>query len=219
MGNWIYLFVLLCLALLLMIYPLRRYNKALILIISLFFIGLSGVAYWQWGGFYQLKRYEDKQRQTTRANEVLKQYKTPAALIDKLTERLRANPNSAKGWYLLGRLLASQNQWPAARDAFSRAVALDSLDLRYRINWIDALWNVNQQQFNPMIRKQLHQVLNQDPKQPDALAMLAMDAYQQQRYRRAIVYWEMLLQMTSPDSDAARALRKAIAKAQQQLHL
>ena len=60
-------------------------------------------------------------------------------------------------------------------------------------------------------------MLLKNPKQPDALAMLAMDAYQEKHYQIAINYWQQLLIITPPNSDAAKALRKAIAKAQAKL--
>ena len=58
-------------------------------------------------------------------------------------------------------------------------------------------------------------VLKSNPKQPDALAMLAMDAFLSKAYSQAIAYWERLLVLVPKDSEDALAIRKAIAKAQQ----
>ena len=135
-------------------------------------------------------------------------------MIEQLKKKISEQPQRARGWYLLGRLYASQGEWSAAQRAFATAVRLKPLNERYAVNDINAIWNANHQQFNDLIRQRLQQLIARNPQQPDALAMLAMDAYQQKHFEQAIQYWQLLLTLTPGDSEAAQALRQAIAKAQ-----
>ena len=214
MVQWIYFIPLILLAVLVIISAFGGIEKKTSIFLSIGLISFVIFSYRQWGGWDSWTHFQDKQARVQKAEEVIKQFKNPQELIEKLKSKLDQTPASARGWYLLGRLYSSQRDWHAAKDSFAIASRLKPENERYRVNYIDALWKLNQQQFTVEIRKKLRHLLHKNPKQPDALAMLAMDAYQQQHYRAAIRYWQKLLKLTSPDSEASKALRKAIAKAQ-----
>ena len=116
---------------------------------------------------------------------------------------------------MLGRLYASQGTWEKAKAAFAMASELEPDSEKYRINYAQSLWQLNHQAFNDAIRAVFFSVLKSNPEQPDALAMLAMDAFLSKAYSQAIAYWERLLVLVPKDSEDALAIRKAIAKAQQ----
>ncbi len=144
--------------------------------------------------------------------------KNPAQLIERLKARLESEPESARGWYLLGRLYASQGQWTSARDAFQRSYELNPEDMSATINYAQSLWQLNQQHFNDQVRNLFKTVLKKNPDEPEALAMLAMDAFMNHDYPSAIDYWQHLLKLAPEQSEEARMIRKAIAKAQEKLH-
>ena len=217
MIEWIYFTPLLLLAVLVIVSAFGVIEKKTSIFLSIGMILFVIFSYRQWGGWDAWTHFKDKQARTQKAEEVIKQFKTPHELIEKLKSKLDQTPASARGWYLLGRLYSSQNDWTAAKDSFQTAVRLKPENERYKVNYIYALWEFNQQHFDAHIRKNLQRMLLKNPKQPDALAMLAMDAYQEKHYQIAINYWQQLLIITPPNSDAAKALRKAIAKAQAKL--
>lgn len=216
MIDWLYLALLLVVAVVIIFFALRK-KSLLVVVLSFLFCIFVVLLYWQWGGWLSWQRYQDKQVKNEQVQDILKQFKTPNVLIQKLKQKLNERPGSARGWYLLGRLYASQNDWHAAHDSFLKAIALAPNHERYLMNDIYAQWMINNKLFNKEIRKNLRSLLRQNPKQPDALAMLAMDAYQQKNYKLAITYWQELLVLAPADSEAASALRKAIAKAQRRL--
>lgn len=217
MTDWIYLGLLLIIAGVIIFNAVKKKG----LLFSLLFIPfmlLVTLGYWQWGGWVSWQHYQNQQSKMQQVQKALKQFKTPDALIQKFKTQLKANPGSARGWYLLGRLYSSQNNWLAAHEAFQEAAELKPADEQYLINIIYSLWQINQQKFNPEIRQKLHTILQKNSKQPDALAMLAMDAYQRKEYQQAVTYWQVLLTLTPPNSEAAKSLRQAIAKAQEKLN-
>ena len=195
--------------------PLRATLATTALLIG--FIIFVVVLYGQWGGWFAWQHDQIKQAKAEQVQAILRQFKSPEVLIEKLKQKLDDTPQSARGWYLLGRLYASQNDWRAAHDAFQQAIQREPSNEHYLMNDIYAKWMINQQQFNPEIRKNLQTLIQQNPKQPDALALLAMDAYQQKNYQQATAYWQELLVLAPSDSEAAGALRKAIAKAQRKI--
>lgn len=204
--------ILLLLAIAILAYPLRRHKKGLLLIIPLYLV-LSLTAYWYWGGFAQWQAFNKAQAQKKQVQAILKQIKSPQVLVAQLKSRLKQDPTSAKGWYLLGRLDASLGDWQAAAKAFLRAKQLNPSDVLVQVNYAAALWQTRHQHFDEEICALLQAVLVQDAQQVDALSMLAMAAFQEKDYPKAIDYWQRLLQMAQANSADANAIAEAIAKA------
>lgn len=201
---------------LLICYPLRRHVLFCTLFIPFIMLMEFG-AYSSWGGFRLWQQHVQEQRAKDQALKVLKTVKSPQELIEKLKLRLEKNPDSAKGWYLLGRLYSSQQQQTEAVKAFAKAHQLQPTDEQFTVNYAHSLWIANHQQFNPKIKGLFNRLLENNPNQPDALAMLAMDAYSSQNYETAISYWQRLLKLVPRDSEESKALQKAIEKAHKKL--
>jgi len=201
-----------------LVYPLRRHFIFSILLVPVIFIMVS-VGYYYWGGFAQWRQYVHRYNSQEQAQKVLQSIKTPQELINKLRARLDDSPKSAKGWYLLGRLYSSQNDRQNALNAFTKAYQFKPDDEQYAVNYAHSLWLVNNQQFTVQITEILTHLLKNNPKQPDALAMLAMDAFESHAYEDAISYWQRLLKIAPQQSEEAQAIRKAIAKAQARINL
>ncbi|WED41786.1 tetratricopeptide repeat protein [Legionella cardiaca] len=218
MNKWLLIcfLMLVLLALPVILYPFRK-SKGISFLLTLM-IALAIIAgYWHWGAMPQWQLFLDHEEKQKKVQAVLQSIKNPMQLIEKLKARLQTDPNSARGWYLLGRLYASQEQWVSARDAFEKAHQLNPDDEATTVNYAQSLWQLNQQQFNDAIRALFKKLLQKNPNQPDALAMLAMDAFTAQDYQQAIDYWQQLLKLAPEQSQEAQMIRKAIAKAQQQL--
>lgn len=217
MNEWwllVCFIVLSLLALPVALYPLRKTRVLVLSLIPTLILALS-LAYWHWGTWQNWQAYIHREAKQQQVQAVLQTIKSPAELIDRLQARLKENPESARGWYLLGRLYASQNEWLQARDAFSKAYQLNREDEAAAVNYAQSLWQLNQQQFNEQTRGLFKTLLQKNPNQPDALAMLAMDAFTSHDYQRAINYWQQLLKLAPEQSEEAQMIRKAIAKAQQ----
>ncbi|MBA2652179.1 MAG: tetratricopeptide repeat protein [Tatlockia sp.] len=201
------------LALPIMLYPLGKSKALFLTAIPVFIIALS-LAYWHWGAWPQWQNHVRQETSKQRIEAVLQTIKSPIELIDKLKQRLAQEPKSTRGWYLLGRLYASEGKWSEAEAAFSRAHQQSPDDELATVNYAQSLLQLNQQEFNQQIRNILLSLLQQKPNQPDALAMLAMDAFKNQDFLQAINYWQQLLNLAPEHSEEAQMIRKAIAKAE-----
>jgi cytochrome c-type biogenesis protein CcmH len=217
MNEWwllICFLVLGLLALLLMLYPLRKARVLSATLLPMLIL-VSFFAYWHWGAWVDWQKYLYRQAQQQKVQAVLKTIKDPRELIARMQARLQENPKSARGWYLLGRLYISQNEWLLARDAFYKAHQLSPEDENTTVNYAQTLWQLNKQQFDQQTRTLFKTLLQKNPQQPDALAMLAIDAFTNHNYQLAIDYWQELLSLAPKQSEEAQLIRKAIARAQQ----
>ncbi len=158
------------------LYPLRAAPRVFFLAPVL--ILLISLAYWHWGSVGEWIHYLQTREKQQHIQQMLKSMQGPSALIEQLKQAVKEQPNRAKGWYLLGRLYVSQNQWQLADDAFTKAYQLEPDNEQFTLNYVQNAWQMNQQKFTDTHRKLLAHVLEKNPNQPDALAMLAMDAYQ-----------------------------------------
>ena len=219
MNEWLLLFVFLILLLIAMgvvLYPLRPFRaRSLVWVIIL--SALVGLGYGTWGAWPAWTHHHQEQASQQRAQALLKTVRDPEELIEKLKATLQKQPRSAEGWYLLGRLYASQHRWTDACRAFKRAHQIQPDDEKITVNYVHSLWQFYHQVFDEHSRALLTQVLKNNPNQPDALGMLALDAYARKHYQQAIDYWQRVLKIVPPQSDDAKAIRKSIADAQEKM--
>lgn len=208
-ALWIGLLLLLSVALGLILYPLRQSRRCWLLLVPLV-VAFSAVGYWYWGGWQALRDYQQQQKKQHDAQVLLRAMNGPEGIIKALQTKLQQVPDSAQGWFLLGRLYVSQQQWLKACTAFEKAHRLQPDNDHTTVQYAHSLWACNHQAFDSHIRTLLQQVLQHDPNQPDALAMLATDAFQQKAYQQAKHYWQRLLKQLPPQSDEALAIRRAI---------
>ena len=178
---------------------------------------LVSAAYWCLGSWPDWTTYIKKQTRQQQAQVMLQSVRNPQELINKLIVRLKQEPDSARGWYLLGRLYASQNQWQQASNAYANAYRLKPTSVQTEINYAQSLWQLNHQTFDAKSRALFQSVLLKNENQPDALAMLAIDSFIGHAYQQAIDYWQRLLKIAPPQSEEAQAIRKSIARAHQKM--
>ena len=207
---------LLIIACLIALYPLYKSRVSVLILAPIVFV-FAVVMYWQWGGFQKWIKSIHKERRQQQVQAILQTLHDPKDVVETLKARLKLKPESARGWYLLGRVYASQHQWLKAHESFARAHQIKPDDIQVIVNDAMSLWQLNHQLFNDEIRDLFQSVLQKNQNQPDALAMLAMDAFLRHAYKPAIDYWQRLLTLVPPQSEEAKAIRKAIAKAQQNI--
>lgn len=221
MSEWWLVSILVAITLfasVLIVYPLRRNHIFSMLLVPVIFLFVA-IGYFCWGSFPQWQKYLQDTHAQVLAQQMLKSVKSPQELITKLKAKLENRPESAKGWYLLGRLYISQNDHQLASQAFAKAYRLKPKEEQFAVNYAHSLWQKNNQQFNPEIIGIFDTLLKNNPNQPDALAMLAMNAFLSKAYEDSIDYWQRLLSLAPEQSEEALAIRKAIAKAQEHISL
>lgn len=189
---------------------LARYSwlclALLAVVLSLSFYGYQGSA------LTLIEHY-----QTLHKNQQTEQFLKTIGGVDQLENalhsRLQRNPNDAHGWYLLGRLYLHDNQWAKAIAALTDANRLQPNNTDTQLSLAEALYLHHQPQQAQQTKTILQALLRRDPSNPGALNLLALLAYQEQHYQRAIDMWQALWNQMPADSDAAITLQKAIQRA------
>lgn len=174
--------------------------------LCLFFPLAATLLYWHWGNPNEL---------FTQHTSIIQNQKLPdvTQVIQQLQQHLAKEPNSAEGWYLLGRLYASQEKYLEATQAFTKANALQPNQMNILINYAASLFMLHPVD-NQKIAILLKQALTRDPQNDAVLNLMAINFYQQQQYDKAISIWEKLSEKYPPDTNDGKALLKAIATAQ-----
>ena len=212
------LIVLTLIALLFVIIPLIKHKAIFTAIVIFILLPLvTGVLYFHWGNARSSLNYVLHQQQTLRVKAELAKIKNPQQVVDQLKAYLQGHPNSPKGWYLLGKIYLTQNNYPEALAALTHAheQAADNID--YSTAYAMAVFFTNQKQLTPVTKQLLEQVLLQSPNNVAATNLLAIDAYNQGQYSQAIHYWEKLIPLFDPQSEDERLLLQMISRAQKQL--
>lgn len=181
---------------------------------ALLCVGLSLGFYWQQGSASDLVKHYQARNANLQAEHYLQTIGGVPQLQKALRQRLQQNPNDAHGWYLLGRLALHDTQWQEAIAAFDRANHLQPNQPDTLLSLAEALYLSHQPQAAQRAKSVLQPLLQRDPSNPGALNLLALFAYQEQHYQRAIDLWQNLLNQTPAGSDTAIALQKAIQQAQ-----
>lgn len=177
---------------------------------------LAIVFYFWWGSSSSLSALYTAQKQAIAAQKFRNAMGTPQQVIEVLKKHLDQDPYSAEGWYLLGRLYLSQQQFDKAVAAFASANDLQPNKPTILFQYAQALY-FKQQSLKGKPTELLLEVLRLDPKNDLAINLLAVAAFQIGNFQQAIDYWERLLPKYAPQSPDGQALLQAIAKAQSAL--
>ncbi len=135
----------------------------------------------------------------------------------RLEATLQANPDSAEGWYFLGRTYLAQERAADAARAFERAVGLAGRQPELLGQWAQALYFAGDKRWSGQIQQLTDEALKADPEEATSLGLLGIAAFEDGRFAEAIGYWERLVALL-PEQDASRqAIVGGIARARERL--
>jgi cytochrome c-type biogenesis protein CcmH len=111
-------------------------------------------------------------------------------LAATLRERLEENPDSAEGWFLLGRTYMRIDDFAQAADAFGRVVDLLPEEPAALLSLADALTMRDGMRTGPEALELLEKALELQPDNVTALWMLGNAAYDADDTAKALDYWQ-----------------------------
>src|SRR6202044_2687522 len=114
-------------------------------------------------------------------------------------------PQSAEGWYLLGKLYLSNRNYGQAESSLNKAYQLGPDHAEYLLALAKANFLNHEGHLNSSLETALKTQLKSIAQPIDALNLLAANAYQRKDYRQAIKLWRQALTLTPPDSPDSRA--------------
>lgn len=134
-------------------------------------------------------------------------------LVERLGERLKAQPGDAAGWALYARTLQELGRHAHAVEAYQRASTLSPRD-------VDVLAELSQAQYSAAgntwateARATLDKAARLDAANPQVLWLKGSQAFASRRYAESIAAWEALLPKLSADSPQRRQAEMGLEEA------
>lgn len=136
------------------------------------------------------------------------------AMVEKLAQRMRAEPGDPRGWAMLGRSYAALQRFDQASAAYAKAVALKPDDAQLLADYADALAMTQGQSLVGAPAQLIERALQADPANLKALALAGSAAMERKDYAAAVAYWQQALQKVPPGSELANAIEGSLKEAQ-----
>nr|WP_024307737.1 c-type cytochrome biogenesis protein CcmI [Pseudomonas sp. P818] len=178
-------------------------------LVSALLVPVLGVAlYLHWGALDQVEQTRQLAAMQPQSIE---------EMTARLEQTVKQQPDSAEGWYFLGRTYMAQERAGDAAKAFERAVEIAGRAPELLGQWAQALYFAEGKQWNEQLQGLTDEALKADPEEVTSLGLLGIAAYESQRYADAVRYWERLVAVL-PEQDPSRAaITGGIERARQQM--
>ena len=134
------------------------------------------------------------------------------SMVERLAERMKAQPGDAQGWLLLGRSWSALQRYQESADAYAQAAERLPGNADALADWADALAMAQGRKLAGKPTEIIGRALAADPAHPKALALAASAAMERGDDKAAIRYWNALLAVVPPDGEDAQGIRATIAQ-------
>lgn len=138
-----------------------------------------------------------------------------SAMVAKLAERMRANPDDLKGWLMLARSYKTMGRYAEAAEAYGKAEKLVNEDPDLLAAYAETLAMAQGKGLKGKPVQLVERALKLDPKHGHSLFLAGAAAMEAGERKKAIAYWEALLPQVEPDSEIDQMLRSGIDKLKQ----
>lgn len=196
--------------------PRRQFSQTkTLLVIFLALAILTPVLYFHFGTPQAINPKKAEQNmQSAHSAAGVRNSQTIAAMVSRLQQKLKQDPNNPEGWTMLGRSYMVLNNYDMAVKALSKAYAQRSDDPSILLMYADALAMQNGGKVNGKAFKLIKRVLAHDPHDPTAMWMAAMAYETRSDYKSALKYWKQLLPVVKDNPQDYKEVRMHLAHAE-----
>ena len=135
------------------------------------------------------------------------------AMVDRLAQKLKDNPDNAEGWNMLARSYNAMGRFGEASAAYARLIALVPADAQVLADYADALAMAQGKTLQGEPEKIIARALQADPNNLKALSLMGSAAFERRDYPGAITQWQKMLAILPADSDSAASIKSGIEEA------
>jgi cytochrome c-type biogenesis protein CcmH len=133
-------------------------------------------------------------------------------MVEGLAEKMKANPDDAQGWLMLGRSYKVLEQHTKAVDAFAHAYQLLGDQAEIMLLYADALAYVNDKNLTGKPAELVFKALALEPDNMNALWLGGMAKAQQGDTAAAITLWKKLEALLPPGSESQQEIQGLLAR-------
>jgi cytochrome c-type biogenesis protein CcmH len=181
-------------------------SKWIIYIVALGIPLLAGSLYFMLGN-YQAVSHTAEMSVDPEATKFLEINK----MVLRLAEKMKAKPNDAQGWLILGRSYKALEQYPQAADAFANAYHLLGDQAEVMLLYADALAYVNNRNLAGKPSELVYKALALEPDNLNALWLGGMAKAQEGDAPAAIKLWKKLEATLQPGSDSQQEIKNLLS--------
>lgn len=135
-------------------------------------------------------------------------------MVAKLAERLRQNPDDAKGWIMLARSYKMMGRYAEAAEAYGHVLPIVEQEPVLLADYAELL-AITGNGFRGKPTELIEKALKLAPEDPQVLLLAGAAAGERKDFRTAVAYWEKVMPQLEPGSEEAESLGEAIAKARE----
>ena len=182
------------------------HSKWIIYVVALGIPLLAGSLYFMLGN-YQAVSHAAEMSVDPEATKLLEINK----MVLRLAEKMKAKPDDAQGWLILGRSYKALEQYPQAADAFANAYRLLGNQAEAMLLYADALAYVNNRNLAGKPSELVYKALALEPDNLNALWLGGMAKAQEGDAPAAIKLWKKLEATLPPDSDSQQEIKNLLS--------
>ena len=135
------------------------------------------------------------------------------AMVAKLVEKLKQDPENTEGWQMLARANVFMQRYDEATKAFAEYTKRVPGDAQALADYADALAMAKGRTLIGEPEGIIAKALAADPNNVKALALAGSVEFDKLAYAKAVAYWEKILTLVPPESPMAESMRNGIAEA------
>ena len=140
-------------------------------------------------------------------------------MVAKLTERLKASPNDALGWRMLGSAYVQLGRTSEGVEALGRAVALEPKNATVRAQYGEGVVFAAKGKVTPEALKVFDEALALDAKEPRARFYRGVALMQAGKEREALALWVQIIRDGPADAEWMAGLRERASALAEKLKL
>jgi cytochrome c-type biogenesis protein CcmH len=137
------------------------------------------------------------------------------AMVGKLSDKLKQNPDDAKGWVMLARSYKALGRFTEAEEAYSHAGPVVDKDAVLLADYAEIIAQNNKGDLQGKPSEMLARALQIDPDEPQALLLAGAAASDRRDFATTATHWSRLLAQLEPGTEEAEGLKNAVEKARE----
>jgi cytochrome c-type biogenesis protein CcmH len=188
-------------------------STVLAAVLALFVLGIGGAGYAWLGTPAQLGIGPGTSPEEASAASRAQAEGQVLAMIEQLTQRLKAQPDDANGWMMLARSYGALGRHAESAQAWRKAVMLRPEDAGMLADLALAVAMANNRQLDGEPAQLIERALKADPQNRKVLAFAGMLAFERKDYALAVKHWEKVEQLSNDGGAGLQPLRNSIAEA------